>query len=286
MKIDSYNKLIVWQKSIELVTEIYTLTNKFPTSELYGLTSQMRRSAISIPSNIAEGRRRGTRKDFRSFLLNTYGSGAELETHIEIAKRLPFGEKLNYQKIENLLDEIMRMLNRMIFNLQSSPSTSYQLPATSSSKGFSLLELIISLAIIALLGTVAGLTLVNYQRSMAADSTAREIVGQLRLAQRKAVSGEDGDLNGQGDSWGIRFSNSSDDTYQVFYGTVYNSASTTATVYLPSSAVFTNPTAGTSTDIIFTKLSGTTTPATISITLPDGSDSRTITIATSTISMQ
>ena len=153
-------------------------------------------------------------------------------------------------------------------------------------KGFSLLELIISLAIIALLGTVAGLTLVNYQRSMAADTTAREIVGQLRLAQRKAVSGEDGDLNGQGDSWGIRFSNSSDDTYRVFYGTVYNSASTTATVYLPSSAVFTNPTAGTSTDIIFTKLSGTTTPATISITLPDGSDSRTITIATSTVSMQ
>ena len=158
-----------------------------------------------------------------------------------------------------------------------------------SSKGFSLLELIISLAIIALLGTVAGLALVNYQRSMAADTTAREITGQLRLAQRKAVSGEDGDLNGQGDTWGVRFSNpsgSAADTYQVFYGTVYNSASTTATVYLPSSAVFTNPTAGTSTDIIFTKLSGTTTPATISITLPDGSDSRTITIATSTISMQ
>jgi len=144
-------------------------------------------------------------------------------------------------------------------------------------KGFSLLELIISLAIIALLGSLAGL---------AADTTAREITGQLRLAQRKAVSGEDGDLNGQGDSWGIRFSNSSDDTYRVFYGTVYNSASTTATVYLPSSAVFTNPTADTSIDIIFTKLSGTTTPATISITLPDGSDSRTITIATSTISMQ
>ena len=72
-------------------------------------------------------------------------------------------------------------------------------------KGFSLLELIISLAIIALLGSLAGLGLVNYQRSMAADTTAREIVGQLRLAQRKAVSGEDGDLNGQGDSWGIRF---------------------------------------------------------------------------------
>jgi len=151
-------------------------------------------------------------------------------------------------------------------------------------KGFSLLELIISLAIIALLGTVAGLTLVNYQRSMVADTTAREITGQLRLAQRKAISGEDGDLNGQGDSWGIRFSNSSDDTYQVFYGTVYNSASTTATVYLPSSAKFTDPTEGNTKDIIFTKLTGTTTPETISIALPDGSDSRTITIATSTVS--
>ena len=72
-------------------------------------------------------------------------------------------------------------------------------------KGFSLLELIISLAIIALLGSLAGLGLVNYQRSIAADAAAREIVGQLRLTQRKAVSGEDGDLNGQGDSWGIRF---------------------------------------------------------------------------------
>ena len=158
-----------------------------------------------------------------------------------------------------------------------------------SSKGFSLLELIISLAIIALLGTVAGLALVNYQRSMAADTTAREITGQLRLAQRKAVSGEDGDLNGQGDTWGVRFSNpsgSAADTYQVFYGTVYNSASTTATIYLSSSVKFTNPTDNTDTDIIFTKLSGTTTPATIAIALPDGSDSRTITIATSTVSMQ
>ena len=149
-----------------------------------------------------------------------------------------------------------------------------------------MLELIISLAIIALLGSLAGLGLVNYQRSIAADTAAREITGQLRLAQRKAVSGEDGDLNGEGDSWGVRFSNSSDDTYQVFYGAVYNSASTTATVYLPSSAVFTNPTEGNTKDIIFTKLSGTTTPATISIALPDGSDSRTIIIATSTVSMQ
>ncbi|KKT82401.1 MAG: hypothetical protein UW81_C0042G0002 [Candidatus Giovannonibacteria bacterium GW2011_GWC2_44_9] len=151
-------------------------------------------------------------------------------------------------------------------------------------KGFSLLELIISLAIIALLGSLAGLGLVNYQRSIAADAAAREIVGQLRLTQRKAVSGEDGDLNGQGDAWGVRFSNSSDDTYQVFYGAVYNSASTTATVYLPSSAKFTDPTEGNIKDIIFTKLSGTSTPATIFISLPDGSDSRTITIATSTIS--
>ena len=151
-------------------------------------------------------------------------------------------------------------------------------------KGFSLLELIISLAIIAIIGSLAGLGLVIYQRSIAADSTAREITGQLRLAQRKAISGEDGDLNGQGDSWGIRFSNSSDDTYQVFYGTVYNSASTTATVYLPSSAKFTDPTEGNTKDIIFTKLTGTTTPETISIALPDGSDSRTITIATSTVS--
>lgn len=115
----TYKDLIVWKKSVELVVAIYDLTDNFPKSEMYGLTSQMRRAAISIPSNIAEGRRRGSRKDFRHFLLNAFGSGAELETQIEISKLISFGQKLNYKKVDELLDEVMRMLNRMISNLQA-----------------------------------------------------------------------------------------------------------------------------------------------------------------------
>lgn len=113
----SYKELIVWQKAIDLVVTIYQLTEKFPKEERYGLTSQMRRAAVSIPSNIAEGRRKSTRKEFRYFLTHSYASGAELETHIEIIKRLPFGKKLNITKTEKLLNEIMRILNRMISKL-------------------------------------------------------------------------------------------------------------------------------------------------------------------------
>ena len=108
-KIQSYKDLIVWQKSMDLVIEIYKLTEQFPKSELYGLVSQIRRSSVSIPSNIAEGRRRGTRKDFRQFLIITYSSGAELETQIEISKRLSFGNILEYENVDKLLLEVMKM---------------------------------------------------------------------------------------------------------------------------------------------------------------------------------
>ncbi|MAG12698.1 hypothetical protein CL630_02680 [bacterium] len=115
----SHKELIVWQKSMDLVVTIYAITEKFPKEELYGLTSQMRRAAVSIPSNIAEGRRRSTKKDFRQFLIIAYSSGAELETQVEIVKRLQFGKKLDFLKIEGLMNEVMRMLNKMISNLKS-----------------------------------------------------------------------------------------------------------------------------------------------------------------------
>lgn len=114
-----YRELIVWQKSIVLVVEIYKLTEKFPKDELYGLTSQMRKASVSIPSNIAEGSKRGTEKDFCHFLFNAFGSGAELETQIEIVKRLPFGFKLDYSSCENLLSEVMKMLNKLISTYKS-----------------------------------------------------------------------------------------------------------------------------------------------------------------------
>ena len=116
--INSYKDLIVWQKSMELVKSVYELTTNFPKEEIYGLTSQIKRSAVSIPSNIAEGKRRGTRKDYRQFLIVEYGSGAELETQIEIAKMLPFGKNLNYDTIDKLIEEVMKMLNKLISSLQ------------------------------------------------------------------------------------------------------------------------------------------------------------------------
>lgn len=111
----TYKDLIVWQKGIELVRQIYMLTNVFPDAEKFGLTSQMRRSAVSIPSNIAEGRQRSTRKDFVQFLRIAQGSVAELETQVIIAKMI--FPKNNYQPIELLLNEIQKMLASMITKL-------------------------------------------------------------------------------------------------------------------------------------------------------------------------
>ena len=99
-----------------MVVEIYALTDKFPKEEIFGVTSQMRRAAVSIPSNIAEGRFRGTKADYLNFLRTAYASGAELETQIEISKRLPKTKTLDYSRADKLLDEVMRMLNAMIRN--------------------------------------------------------------------------------------------------------------------------------------------------------------------------
>ena len=113
----SYRDLHVWQRSIEVCVEIYDVTRKFPKEETYGITSQMRRACISITSNIAEGRHRGTKKDFVQFLRIALGSGAELESQIELAKRLPPMKELNFSKSESLLGEVMKMLHVMIKKL-------------------------------------------------------------------------------------------------------------------------------------------------------------------------
>ena len=113
-----YQELIVWQKSVELVVEVYMLTKQFPREEIYGLIYQIRRAAVSMPSNIAEGRMRGYRKELRQFLLSAYGSGGELETQIVIAKRLPEIQELDYSRVDALLLEVMKMLNKMIASLR------------------------------------------------------------------------------------------------------------------------------------------------------------------------
>jgi len=108
--------LIVWQKSVQLVQEVFLLTKHFPNSELYGLTSQIKRAAISIPSNIAEGYGRRSTKEYAQFYSIAYGSGLELETQITIAKKLGLCSLNHYEKIEPLLEEVLRMLNKITFN--------------------------------------------------------------------------------------------------------------------------------------------------------------------------
>ena len=112
-----FRKLIVWQKSMDLVTKVYQITLRFPENEKYGLVSQMRRCAVSIPSNIAEGSRRGSQKDFRKFILIAFGSGAELETQFEISINLAYISKNEAVEIMDLLNEIMKMLNKLQTNL-------------------------------------------------------------------------------------------------------------------------------------------------------------------------
>lgn len=103
---------------MDLVREIYLLTAQFPKGETFGLTSQMRRAAISIPSNIAEGFNRGGKKEFGQFLSIAFGSGAELETQISLAESLGFVSRGELNKIDALLLEIMRMLNALRRNIK------------------------------------------------------------------------------------------------------------------------------------------------------------------------
>jgi len=109
---NSYRSLIVWQKSMELVKTVYKITNTFPQEELFGLTSQIKRSVISIPSNIAEGKGRQTNKEFVQFLYIALGSLYELQTQMELAYELDFIDRI--EDVENLMIEIEKMLNALI----------------------------------------------------------------------------------------------------------------------------------------------------------------------------
>ncbi len=113
-KINSYKDLIVWQKGMDLCEEIYKVTQGFPNSEVYGLTSQIRRCCVSIPSNIAEGFLRGYTAEYKQFLRIAYGSGAELETQLWIALRIGYIKKEEFEELNTLLEEIMKMLNKLI----------------------------------------------------------------------------------------------------------------------------------------------------------------------------
>ena len=109
----NYKDLIVWQKSIELAKHIYGFTRMFPSEEKFGLTAQMRRAAISIPSNIAEGQARRTTPEFIQFVAHAEGSAAELDTQVILAVELNFCPKKGALPLYELNDEIRPMLNSL-----------------------------------------------------------------------------------------------------------------------------------------------------------------------------
>jgi four helix bundle protein len=118
MTIRSYQDLEVWQKAMDLVEDCYRLTREFPKNEVYGLSSQLQRSVVSIPANIAEGRERGRTKEFLHHLSIAYGSLAELETHILIARRLNYVNEENLRQLMDKIAEIGRMLNGLRGSLE------------------------------------------------------------------------------------------------------------------------------------------------------------------------
>jgi four helix bundle protein len=121
--IKSYRDLLVWQKGIDLVVEAYRLTSSFPKTETYGLVSQIRRAATSIPANISEGFGRGSRKEYVQFLTVAQGSLKELETHFIVAERLSYLATTQTTKLLSQTDELGRMLGSLIRKLRVPPST-------------------------------------------------------------------------------------------------------------------------------------------------------------------
>lgn len=112
-KAHGYKDLLVWQKGMELTKQISCLTQVFPDGEKYGLISQMRRAAVSIPSNIAEGQARHTTKEFIQFISHAEGSVAELDTQLILALDLGYGKKLEMEKALALVSDLRNMLNAL-----------------------------------------------------------------------------------------------------------------------------------------------------------------------------
>ena len=113
-----HKSLDVWKKAIDLTVDIYKLTETFPRTEVYGLTSQMRRAAVSIPSNIAEGAARQTKKEFINYLHMAQGSLSELDTQLVIASRLEYLSLDIYKGIEDRIETISKMLTGLIKSLK------------------------------------------------------------------------------------------------------------------------------------------------------------------------
>jgi four helix bundle protein len=116
----NYKELKVWQKAYQLCLEVYRITKAFPKEEVYGLTSQIRRAAVSVPSNIAEGYGRKTRGEYVQALYVAYGSNCELETQILLSGDLGFIEAKFFTQLQERVEEVERMLKRLIKSLEKS----------------------------------------------------------------------------------------------------------------------------------------------------------------------
>ena len=116
-----HQKLEAWAKGIELVIAIYKNSEHFPKEERYGLTSQIRRAAVSIPANIAEGAGRHSRKEFAHFLSNSQGSASELETELIIANRLGYLDEASFALLIHELDRIGRLITGLVRHLGTRP---------------------------------------------------------------------------------------------------------------------------------------------------------------------
>jgi four helix bundle protein len=118
MAVRDYRELIVWQKAMGLVEAVYKMTTGFPREEIYGLTSQLRRAAVSIPSNIAEGQGRRTTRDFLGFLSIAHGSLKEVETQVMIASRLQFIRQEKQSEMLQLTTEVGRLISGLANSLK------------------------------------------------------------------------------------------------------------------------------------------------------------------------
>jgi len=117
---ESFRDLTVWQRSMGLVEEVYRVTARFPREEQFGLTSQIRRASVSIPSNIGEGKRRKRQRVFLNHLDIALGSQGEVEVQLEIALRIGLLPRSDYERLQEIVQEVGRMLNGLIRSMQDS----------------------------------------------------------------------------------------------------------------------------------------------------------------------
>ena len=116
-QIRSHRDLIAWQKAMDLVVAVYHASKVFPKEEAYSLTNQLRRAAVSVPANIAEGQGRRSKSEFRQFLGNARGSLLELDTHLELAERLGYLKQEHHSELHKRLEEVGRVLNGLLRSL-------------------------------------------------------------------------------------------------------------------------------------------------------------------------